>query len=181
MKKVAVLFADGMEEIEALTVVDLLRRTQIQVQTISITNSCRVHGSHSVNIEADAMLDTVRFEEYDMLVLPGGMEGTENLANNEKVRRIIEKFIENEKYIAAICMAPTVLGRMGLLKNRSVTCYPLAEQMLSESNVQREPVVQDEKIITGRGVGAAIDFSLKLMEILVDKAKADEIAGLIVR
>lgn len=180
MKKAAVLLADGFEEIEALTVVDLLRRASIYVDTVSITDEYMVHGAHGINVQTEDLFDEVNFVEFDMLVLPGGMPGTTNLNEHSGVRRVVKDFAESGKYVAAICAAPGILGGLGLLKGKRAACYPSVEEKLSGAVIMKVPVVQDGNIITSRGMGTAIDFSLKLVEILTDKVKADELAESII-
>lgn len=180
MKKVAVLLADGFEEIEALTAVDLLRRASIYVNTVSITEDYVVHGAHGINVHTEDLFEEVNFVEYDMIVLPGGMPGTMNLDEHAGVHRVVSDFAESGKYVAAICAAPSILGGMGLLKGRRATCYPSFEGKLSGAVIAKTPVVQDGNIITSRGMGTAIDFGLKLVEVLTDKVKADELAASIV-
>ncbi len=180
MKKVAVLLADGFEEIEALTAVDLLRRAQIYVDTVSITEEYIVHGAHGINIQTEDLFEEVNFAEFDMIVLPGGMPGTENLEEHEGVKRVIMDFYETGKYIGAICAAPSILGGLGLLKGKRAACYPAVEDKLQGAVIQKVPVQQDGTIITSRGVGTAIDFALKLVEVMTDKIKSEEIADMIV-
>lgn len=179
MKRVSVLLADGFEEIEALTVVDLLRRAKIYVDTVAAGEDYMVHGAHGINIQTEDLFEEVNFVEFDMVVLPGG-PGVSNLEEHNGVRRVVKNFVEDGKYVAAICAAPTILGNMGLLKGRRVTCYPTVETKLPGAAVSQLPVMQDGNIITGRGVGTAIDFSLKLIEILMGSAKAKEVAASIV-
>lgn len=180
MKKVAVLLADGFEEIEALTAVDLLRRASIYVNTVSITEDYVVHGAHGINVQTEDLFEEVNFVGYDMIVLPGGMPGTTHLDEHAGVHRVINDFAESGKYVAAICAAPSILGGMGLLKGRRATCYPSFESKLSGAVIGKTPVVQDGNIITSRGMGTAIDFALKLVEVMTDKVKADEIANSII-
>lgn len=180
MKKVAVLLADGFEEIEALTAVDMLRRARIYVDTVSVADDYIVHGAHGINVQTEDLFDEVNFAEFDMLVLPGGMPGTVNLEEHEGVRGVIQDFYESGRFVGAICAAPGILGGMGLLKGRRAACYPSVEEKLSGAVIAKVPVVQDGTIITSRGMGTAIDFSLKLIEVLTDKTKADEIAASIV-
>lgn len=176
MKKVSVILADGFEEIEALTVVDLLRRAKIYVDTVSITEEYTVHGAHGINVQTEDLFEEVNFVESDMIVLPGGIPGTPNLDAHEGVRRVVCDFCEEDKYVAAICAAPTVLSNLGLLKGRRVTCYPAMENQIQGAAITRNPVVADGNIITSRGVGTAIDFALKLIELLVGPEKSKEIA-----
>ena len=180
MKKAAILLADGFEEIEGLTVVDMLRRASIYVDTISITEDYMVHGAHGINVQTEDLFEEVDFTEFDMIVLPGGMPGTTNLNEHAGVKRVVRDFAESGKYTAAICAAPSILGGLGLLKGRRAACYPSVEAKLSGAVITRVPVVQDGNIITSRGLGTAIDFALKLVEVLTDKAKAEELAESIV-
>lgn len=179
MKKAAVLLANNFEEIEALAVVDLLRRAQIYVDTISVGEDYMVHGSHGINVQTEDLFDEVNFVEFDMLVLPGG-PGVSNLEEHNGVRRVVKDFAESGKYVAAICAAPTILGNMGLLKGKRVTCFPAYETKLPGAVVSQVPVMADGNIITGRSAGTAIDFALKLIEVLMGEQKAKEIAASIV-
>lgn len=180
MITVSVLLADGFEEIEALTVVDLLRRAQVYVDTVSITEDYIVHGAHGINVQTEDVFDEVNFVESDMIVLPGGMPGTTNLMEHEGVRRVVKDFAENEKPVAAICAAPMVLAELGLLKGKKITCYPSVEKEIQGAVFTHQPVTVDGNIITSRGVGTAIAFALKLIEILSGSEKAEEIAASIV-
>lgn len=180
MITVSVLLADGFEEIEALTVVDLLRRAQIYVDTVSITEEYIVHGAHGINVQTEDTFDEVNFVESDMIVLPGGMPGTTNLMEHEGVRRVVKDFAENGKPVAAICAAPMVLADLGLIKGKKITCYPSVEKEIQGSVFTHLPVTVDGNIITSRGVGTAIAFALKLIEILSGSEKAEEIAASIV-
>lgn len=180
MKRVSVLLADGFEEIEALTVVDLLRRAQIYVDTVSITDDYTVHGAHGINVQTEDSFDEVNFVEFDMIVLPGGMPGTTNLKEHEGVRRVVTDFVNEDKYVAAICAAPTVLADLGLLKGKRITCYPSVETEIQGAVITKLSATVDGNIITGRSAGGAIDFALKLIELLVGSAKAQEIAEAIV-
>ena len=175
MKKVSVILADGFEEIEALTVVDLLRRAQIFVDTVSATEEYTVHGAHGINVQTEDLFDEVNFVESDMIVLPGGMPGTTHLNEHAGVRRVVKDFYEEGKYVAAICAAPTVLGNLGILKGKRITCYPTVENQIQGAVITRLPAQVDGNIITGRGAGTAIDFALKLIEVLAGPEKAKEI------
>lgn len=180
MKKAAVLLADGFEEIEALTVVDLLRRARIYVDTVSVSDEYMVDGSHGINVQTEDLFDEVDFSEFDMIVLPGGMPGTSNLRSHQGVCRIVREFCEEGKYVGAICAAPSILGNMGLLKGKRAACYPTVEDQLQGAVLVTSPVVQDGNIITSRGMGTAVDFGLKLVEVMTDKLKADEVAESII-
>ena len=175
MKKVSVILADGFEEIEALTAVDLLRRAQIYVDTVSITEEYTVHGAHGINVQTEDLFEEVNFVESDMIVLPGGMPGTLNLDAHSGVRRVVKDFFEEGKYIGAICAGPTVLANLGLLKGKRITCHPTVEQDIQGAVITKVPVTVDNNVITGRGAGAAVDFALKLIEVLAGSEKAKEI------
>ena len=188
-EKVLVLLADGFEEIEALTVVDLLRRAGIVVETLSIKEGGEaevVNGARGIPVIADGLFDAGQESEYlssaSTVVLPGGMPGTINLKEHQGVRKVVTAFYEGGKYVAAICAAPTVLGDLGILEGKSATCYPGMEDGLNCANAvtDGQTVVVDGKVITSRGLGTAIDFSLKLIEILKDKATADKIGASVV-
>ena len=180
MKKVSVMLADGFEEVEALTAVDLLRRAKIYVDTVSITDDFTVHGAHGINVQTEDLFDEVDFSETDMIVLPGGMTGTTNLKEHEGLKKVLLRFAEEEKYIGAICAAPTVLDEIGILQGKRATCYPGVESQIKDAILTRTPVMRDGNIITGQGVGTAIDFALKLVEVLAGEEKAKEIAEAIV-
>ena len=180
MKKVCVLLADGFEEIEGLTVVDLLRRAKIYVDTISIMDDYIVHGAHGINVQTEDLFDEVDFDEFDMVVLPGGMPGTLNLKEHEGLRNLIGEFDKKKKYLAAICAAPSILSELGILKGRKACAYPSFEEGLACAQVVHEAAVTDGHVTTGRGMGAAIPFALKLTELLCGTEKANEIAESIV-
>jgi len=176
MKKVAVLLANGFEEIEALTAVDLLRRAKVYVDTVSITEEYVVHGSHGIYVQTENLFEEVDFSEFDMVVLPGGLPGTTYLNDHPGVQKVVREFAETGKYVGAICAAPSILGGMGLLKGKHAISYPSFEEKLTGAIVTRNAVVQDGNIITSRGMGTSIDFALKLVEVMVDAEKASEIA-----
>lgn len=179
-KKVCVFLADGFEEIEGLTVVDLLRRAGVQVMTVSITGDYTIHGAHGIDVQADKLFDEVNYSEEDMAVLPGGMPGTLNLGEHAGVKRVLEEFYQEKKYIAAICAAPSVLGKYGILKGRKATSYPGFEEKLVGAECVTDKVVADEFVITSRGMGTAIAFSLKLIEVLLGAELANKIGEAII-
>lgn len=180
MKKVCVLLAEGFEEVEALTVVDLLRRARVYVDTVSVTEEYMIRGSHGIAVQTEDLFDEVNLEEFDMIVLPGGLPGTTNLGAHSGVRRIVKDFVESGKYVAAICAAPTILSDLGLLKGKRVTCYPDMERKISGAVLTGAPAMVDGNIVTGQGVGAAVDFALELIAVLLGNEKAGEIADAIV-
>ena len=175
MKKVAVLLADGFEEIEALTAVDLLRRARVYVDTVSITDDSMVRGSHGIKVQTEDLFEEVDFTEFEMIVLPGGLPGTTNMNDHPGVQKVVREFVETGKYVGAICAAPSILGGMGLLKGKHAISYPSFEEKLTGAIVTKNAVVQDGNIITSRGMGTSIDFALKLVEVMAGPEKASEI------
>ncbi len=180
MSKVLIFLADGHEEIEALTVVDLLRRAGIDITMVSMNPDRNVTGSHNIRINADITLAEADFDSADMLVLPGGMPGTLNLEANELLMSKVEDFNNAGKYIAAICAAPTVFGHKGLLKGRKACCYPGMHDQLTGAEVSFDKVCADGNIITSRGLGTAIEFALMIISRLSGQAVADKIANSVV-
>ena len=180
MSEVCVFLADGFEEIEGLTVVDLLRRAGIETRTVSIMGQEEIQGAHGIIVKADSLFENTDFSEVKMLVLPGGMPGTTNLKEDENVRKAVQEAYDDGRYVAAICAAPTILADMGLLKGKRATCYPDMESEIEDAYLTGAPVATDENIITSQGVGTAIDFALKLIEVLISEEKAVEIADSIV-
>ena len=180
MKKVGVFFGTGYEEIEALTVVDLLRRAGIEAQCISIDNQKQVMGSHKINVDMDAGIEDVDFESLDMIVCPGGMPGTRNLEACDVLIEQIRSFYEKGKLIGAICAAPSIFGHMGLLKGRKACIFPGMEEELVGAEVVYDDVVQSEHVITSRGMGTAIAFGLEIISSLIDKETAQNLGRKIV-
>ncbi len=180
-KKVCVFLADGFEEIEGLTVVDLLRRANIDVTTVSITKELIIHGAHKILVQADKLFEEIKeYDQYDMLVLPGGMPGTLHLREHEELGNLLKEFYAQKKWIAAICAAPIVFGKYGFLKGEKATSYPGFEKELVGADYVTEPVVISNRVITSRGMGTAISFSLALIEQLEGKEKAEEIGTAII-
>ena len=175
MKKVCVFLADGFEEIEGLTVVDILRRAGVETETVSVMGRKQINGSHGIIVEADKLFEEADIESADMLVLPGGMPGTLNLKAHEGLREQILLFNSQSKYLAAICAAPTVLSELGILKGKKACAYPSFEEELDCGEVLKVPAVTDGNITTGRGMGAAIPFALRLAAIFCGDEKAEEI------
>lgn len=176
MKKAVILLAEGFEEVEALTPIDLLRRAGIETQIASVDGTDIVMGSHAIGVKCDVSLSDVNLSEMDLLILPGGKLGTENLDQSEEVRRAVCDLYERKQYIAAICAAPSVFGHLGLLKGRRATCYPGFETELTGAECTTENVVVDGHVITSRGLGTAIDFGLKLAELLVGQEMSEKLA-----
>lgn len=174
MKNVVVFLADGAEEIEALSPVDMLRRAGADV-TLAGVGKKEIICAHNVKIVCDKELSEVSGEDFDMYVLPGGGLGTENLSHSELVLDTIKKAYSDGKTVAAICAAPSVLGKAGILKGKKATCYPGFEKYLEGAEAVLGNVVCDGNIITSRGAGTAMSFSLALVEILYRKDKAEEL------
>lgn len=173
MKKVAVLLADGFEEVEVITPVDFLRRAGIEVILTSI-GELNVTGSHDVVILADTTLDALR-DDLDGIILPGGMPGASNLAQSKALIALIRKMNKSNKLLAAICAAPAlVLGEARLLEGRKFTCYPGFENEITGANFSTESVVLDGNILTSRGPGTAAEFAIAIIEYLlgIDAANA---------
>ena len=182
MKKLGVFMADGCEEIEALTVVDLTRRAGIEVAMISITGEKVVKGAHGIDFFTDIPAEYMDFDMLDGIVLPGGMPGTLNLGANDYVQKIIAQFAKEGKLVSAICAAPSVLGEAGLLNGKKATSYPGFEEKLLGAQTCTDAVVVDGNVITSRGMGTAIDFALAIIEYMLDKETADKLgAGIIYR
>lgn len=163
MAKHIVFMANGCEEIEALTTVDILRRVGDVVDMVSITEDLKVEGSHGIVIMADKTCDSIVIDEYDSVILPGGSPGYINLAKSEFVKSVTSDFDQKGKIVAAICASPTVLGGFGLLEGREATCYPGMEDGLEGARFRDDSVVWDGNILTSRGLGTAIDFALELV------------------
>ena len=175
MEKVCVFLADGFEEGEALIPVDLLRRAGAEVTTASISTSLCVQGSHGITVTADALAENVPLEEYGMVVLPGGLRGTQNLSQSALVKRAVLAFARQGKWVAAICAAPSALAAFGLLEGKKATAYPSFTDQLAGATVVKEPVVEDGDIITGWGLGASIPFSLALVRRLCGADAAETV------
>jgi protein deglycase len=176
--RVLVPLAEGFEEIEAVTIVDLLRRAGIEVRTAALAGA-RVGGSHGIVVEADISIDEADASDYDMIVLPGGMPGAEHLKRDARVISLLRRFAAQGRYTAAICAAPGVLAHAGLLEGRRATSFPgfLAPDSAAGIALSSAPVVVDGKVVTSRGPGTAIDFSLALIELLSGKPAAEAVGG----
>lgn len=168
--------AEGCEMIEGLAVVDVVRRTgEMEIITISITDSKQVTSSHNVTFLTDVLASEVNFDELDGIILPGGMPGTLNLGADETVNTVIKKFAEEGKLVAAICAAPSVLGAAGILEGRHATCHPGFEEKLIGAECLEDAVVIDGHIITSRGMGTAVDFGLAIIWHLLDDEAVEKV------
>lgn len=175
MEKVCVFLADGFEEIEGLTVVDLLRRAGENVITVSIMGRKEITGSHGIQVMADELFENVDFSQAKLLVLPGGMPGTKYLGAHEELTKLLVQWNEENKMLAAICAAPSVFGDLGLLKGKEAVCYPGFEERLTGASIGTGAVAADGNITTSRGLGTAIDFAASLIGQLQNEEKAEEI------
>lgn len=169
---VYVHLADGFEEIEAITPVDVFRRAEIPVKTVSITGNLLVTGAHGIPIKADLLFEQVNYDDATMILLPGGMPGTNNLAEHKGLTEAIREFADENKWIAAICAAPMILGELGLLDAKKAVIYPGMEQYLRGAKPGKHRVEIDGNIVTSKGPGTAMEFALAIVELL--KGKVDE-------
>lgn len=175
MSKVYVFLADGTEEVEALTAVDLLRRAGAEVVTVSVMENRMIRSSHQIGIEADEVFGTSDYSDADMLVLPGGMPGTLHLKEHPGLQDILRQHKDQGTYLAAICAAPSVFGHLGFLNGKRAVCYPGFEEELAGAFIEEAPVVQDGTIITSKGLGTAIDFSLQMITALFGAERAKQV------
>ncbi len=175
---IAVLLADGFEEIEALTPVDMLRRAGLEVLTVGITSKIAV-GAHGISVICDKLPEEIDLDMISTVILPGGMPGSLNLDASAFTDEILKSVNARGGRIAAICAAPLVLGRRGLLKGKRATCYPGFENELVGATVTDESVITDGNITTARGMGVALEFSKELISLLVTKEKAEELSSAI--
>lgn len=167
---VLIYLADGFEELEALSVVDVLRRADLSIQMVSITGKKEVTSSHGVTITADLLFEEADHQKAQMLVLPGGMPGTLALAAHGALHEQLKQAEKDGRWLAAVCAAPTVLGSLGILQGKNAVCYPGNEAKLIGANTAVEgKVVVDGKIVTSRGPGTSLDFALELVALLKDK------------
>lgn len=180
MKTIFIFLTTGFEDIEAIATIDILRRAELNVKSVSLTDSKQVMTSHQVLVTADLMFDQVNFSEAELLILPGG---TVKFNEHENMKKKLLAFANKGEKVAAICASPMVLGGLGLLDGKNATCYPGFEQYLKGATLQTDKaVVVDGNITTGRGPGLTIDFALNLVEQLAGKEKRDAVAaGLLVK
>ena len=182
MASVLVPLAQGCEELEAVTVIDLLRRAGIEVITAGLSEQ-EIIASRGVRLLADTLLDEVQERRFDMIVLPGGLPGADNLDNDARIHELLKKMANSEKFTAAICAAPKVLANAGLLEGKSATSYPgfVDKMELPDTSYKQDAVVCDGKVITSRGPGTAMDFALQLIETLEGKDTRDEVESALMR
>ena len=172
-----VFLADGFEETEAIAPIDIMRRAGFNVTTVSIMGRKQVKGSHGINVEADALFEQTDFSVAGMLVLPGGMPGTKNLAAHEGLAKLLTAAAGKDVILGAICAAPSVYGGLGLLQGEKATCYPGFEEYLTGAEVKKEPVVVSNQFVTSRGAGTAMRFGFALVAKVKGQSFADELAA----
>lgn len=180
---IALHLAEGFEEIEAITVVDVLRRAGVDARMISVSGSLHVTGSHGISVQADQLFEETAYETCEMILLPGGMPGSRHLKEHTGLAEKILQFQAQDKWLGAICAAPMVLGGLGVLTGKKATIFPGMEGELLGATVQHDRVVVDGKVITSRGPGTALEFSLQLAGILAgpeqeQKLRSSMLAGL---
>lgn len=175
-KKIAVHLADGFEEIEAVSIIDVLRRADIEVLVVSVSGKTEVAGAHQINVKADMLFEQVDYDDVYMIVLPGGMPGSSNLDAHAGLKELIRKFDAGDKQLAAICAAPLVYGNLGILEGKQAVCFPGFEKYLKGAEVLTIPVVDSGNVITSRGPGTALKFALKIVEKAVSAEKAKSLA-----
>jgi protein deglycase len=175
MKKVIVHLANGFEEVEAITPVDVLRRAGCEVILVSVTGTREATSARGLTVLTDMLFEDMDYSRADVILFPGGQPGSDNLTRHEGLRKLIAEFNRQGKMIAAICAAPMVLANAGILEGKKVTCFPGTESRLKGAICTGNAVEIDGNIITGKAAGAAMKFSLKLTEQLVGKSKADEL------
>ncbi len=174
MSRVLVPLAPGFEEIEAITIIDVLRRAGVTVDVVG-TESGPITGSHGITVTPDRLLAGIDAGAYDLIALPGGMPGTVRLREHAEVRRVVRELADRGRYTTAICAAPTVLAAAGVTAGRAVTSHPSVAAELAGTAYREDPVVVDGPVITSRGAGTAMEFALALVETLADRATADRL------
>lgn len=163
----AILFlANGFEEIEAISVIDILRRAEIDIKTVGISDEY-ITGAHGIKIKCDIKDERFVFcDDIQVIIFPGGMPGTLNLQNSKLIKNVIKIALDKKIYIAAICAAPIILGQLGVLDGKKAICYPGFESQILKANIYDQPICVDEKFITAKGPGVAVNFALKIVEVL---------------
>lgn len=178
MKKVFAFLADGFEEVEALAVIDLLKRAKVETIMVSIMDTLTVTGAHNIKVIADKLYSEIDYREADLLFLPGGGKGTDNLKAHKELANALLDFAKDEtKRLAAICAAPSVLGLLNILNGKKATCYPGFEEQLLGATAVADGVVTDGRITTAKGMGVSIELGLELISLLINKETADTISN----
>ncbi len=175
MKSIFIFLITGFEEIEVVATVDVLRRAGLDVKTVSLTGDKRVVGAHGIPVEADVLFEDARFEDAELMVVPGG---TVAYTSHEGMKKELRTFFDKGGKVAAICAAPAILGMVGILHGRKATCYPGYEPYLEGAELHTDrAVVVDGNVVTGKGPGLTVEFALTLVEVLAGRAKRDEVAA----
>jgi 4-methyl-5(b-hydroxyethyl)-thiazole monophosphate biosynthesis len=175
-KKIAVHLAEGFEEIEAISIIDVLRRAELEVLVVSVTGKLEVSGAHQIRVIADTLFEEVNYDELFMIVLPGGMPGASNLDAHAGLKNQIKRFDQQNRPLAAVCAAPMVFGNLGILNGKQAVCYPGFEKYLKGAEVLTVPAIESGHIITGRGIGAILEFALMIVKRAVSAEKSELIA-----
>jgi len=179
---VYVLLGKGFEEIEALTPVDLLRRVDVDVKTVSLTNDLMVEGGHGIFVKADITFDQLDFDNLEMLVLPGGLGGVKTIGETPAAMDLIKNVWNAEKILAAICAAPTLLAKLGIIKGLSLVCHPSVSTEIMNAGgrlLHNKQAICDQNLITGKAAGSSVEFSLELIKIMRDHETAEKIRNAI--
>lgn len=172
MIRVLVVLADGFEEIEAVTLIDVLRRAGVEVTGASLGATC-VRGAHNLSLLADCRLDDIQSDSFDCVLLPGGMPGSRNLRDDPRVLALLSRHAKEDRYIGAICAAPIALEAAGVLKGKRATSFPGYD--LPSARYCEDRVVVDGKVVTSRGPGTALEFALEWVKILVGSGEAEQL------
>ncbi len=175
--RILLFLAEGFEEIEAVAPIDVFRRAGIDVTTVSVSDKLTVTGAHGIGVNADVIFEKADLSGDFLIYLPGGMPGTTNLDNHTGLKKLIEKQAAKGATIAAICAAPSILGKMGLLKQKEAICYPGFESFLTDAKISSSTIVKSGNILTAKGPGVAIPFALKIVEELKGKDTAQQVAN----
>ncbi len=176
MAKILVPLAPGFEEIEAVTIIDILRRAQLDVTTVSL-GTLEVTGAHNISIRCDSSIDSIQSKDYDMMILPGGQPGTDNLKADDRVIKLLQEFAQADKMYGAICAAPSVLAHAGLIQDKTVTSFPSYADKLGRVHYTEKRVALDHKVITSRGAGTAGEFALAIVALFKGQGIADQLQG----
>lgn len=171
---VYLFLADGFEIIEAMAPIDMLKRADIEIKTVGVTGTT-VTSSCGIEVNADITIDEFKYKNAKAIILPGGGDGVINLEKNSVVQNVIDKAVEDNIYICAICAAPSILGNKGLLNGIEATAYPSFTKYLNGAFLSDKYVITDGKFITARGAGVSVDFGLEIVKALAGKEKADEV------
>lgn len=169
--------AEGFEEMEAISPIDILRRANVDLITVSIGTTLEVTGAHGIIVKADNLFEEIDFSNNEMLILPGGMPGTKKLELHKGLEKLLLQQFKDNKFIATICAAPSILGKLGMLKSKEAICYPGFESYLFDAILSSKSVVQSENFITAKGAGVAIEFALKIVSCLKGENIANNISS----